>query len=243
MPEASPSPVASAPAEAAPPGEKVAAASPPPPAAAGYDPELDAGSSPPPPTGAEAPNSDDNHLGLTVEEIQPLETRRSWLTAELGFFQNLNIDPDAITKNNGQPPAGYYAGGGARYGFSVFRQILLRKASVQDSITPEAGIFAYKILGANNDTYTLLPVLATIRYNILFGEKVAIFIYGGIMQNFVVAATQASLLPDGKTATTDALRTTIPAFGGGLLLRLGPSWNIRLDAGWDSFSLGLVLRF
>src|SRR6185312_10966960 len=101
------------------PQQKVAAATDAPPAApapnaAGYDPELDAGTSPPPPA-EDVAKPEDNHLGLTVEETKPLETRRWWITAQLGFFQNVNIDPTKVDPTTKAYGSAYYAGGGGRF--------------------------------------------------------------------------------------------------------------------------------
>jgi hypothetical protein len=72
----------------------------------------------------------------------------------------------------------------------------------------------------------------------MFGENFGIFFYGGLMQNFV---TQVS-----ANATADvqaSLQSIVPAVGTGLLFRVGPSWEARVDLGYDMLALGLVLRF
>ena len=132
-----------------------------------------------------------------------------------------------------------YEGGGVRYGLSLGRMVFLRRAHVQDSIAVEAGAFFYKIINfqSQGDSYSVLPLVGTVRYNVLFGENFGIFFYGGVVQNTV---TQVSA---GDPDVQASLQRVLPAAGGGLLFRVGPNWNARADLGYDMVGLGLTLRF
>lgn len=219
----------------------------PPPTAPGpevhpFDSDLDAGTSPPPSGAVDSENMKDaahdrdddedeqTRFGMTVEEVTPLDPNNQWLSACFGYF------------NNG---GNYFAGAGARYGLSLGKMIFLRKAHLQDSLAVEGGVFFYKILGYTapgatadpSSAYSVLPFEATARYNVLFGENFGIFFYGGMMQNIVTNVS-------GGDATTQAsLQTILPAVGTGLLFRVGPSWETRVDLGYEMISLGLMLRF
>ncbi len=201
-----------------------------------YDSDLDAGTSPPqsgavdsdsmkdPAHDRDDDDDEQTRFGQTIEEVMPLDPNNQWLTACFGYF------------NNG---GNYFAGAGARYGLSLGKMIFLRKAHLQDSFAIEGGVFFYKILGfaTSGDSYSVLPFEATARYNVLFGENFGIFFYGGMMQNIV---TQVS---GGDAVTQASLQTIVPAVGTGLLFRVGPSWEARVDLGYEMLSLGLMLRF
>lgn len=214
----------------------------PPPTAPGpevqaFDSDLDAGNSPPPAGAVDSENAKDSptvpdddeddetsHFGMAIEEVVPLDPNSQWLTATFAYF------------NNG---GSYFAGAGMRYGLSLGKMLFLRKPRLQDSIVLEAGLFFYKITTfvSTGDSYSVMPLVGTARYNILFGENFGIFFYGGLVQNVVTSAT------NGTTAAQTALQTVLPAAGTGLLFRVGPSWESRVDLGYDMLGLGLILRF
>jgi len=132
-----------------------------------------------------------------------------------------------------------YNGGGGRLGLTVGRGLFLRSISTQDSIVMELGLFAYKVLNfaRDGDTYTIAPLIGTIRYNIWINEGFFFFIYSGLSKNFVISSQRDD--GDGESL----LSTIIPAGGGGFFFRAGPKWFIRFDLGFDMIGAGLVLRF
>ncbi len=212
-----------------------------------YDPELDAGSSPPPGGVATDPEAADHEEDedsdddkISVEEIEPLDTDLNWLTFTLGFIRNT-------------PPAplssGYFTGGGIRYAYTIKKTPYFRKAKLQDSIALEGSIFYYQVSNLTeslSDAYTIVPIIGTIRYNLLVSESLGVFVYAGIGKNNVVASTgpdsPASAVEDFETSR-DALGSIFPAFGAGFTYRIGPSWDARFDLGFDVISGGLMLRF
>ena len=201
-----------------------------------YDPELDKGSSPSP-TSDSAPadqsaTEDDSLKNVTLDDVVPLDPHTQWLSAELGFLNN-NIP----ATTGGTSGSGYFPGGGFRYGVSIAKMVFLKKATIQDSITPEVGVFFYKLLGQSNDAYAVMPLIGTLRYNIIFSQNFGFFLYGGVVQNVVLSASSP------VTGAVSGLSSFLPAAGGGILFRVGPSWYTRLDAGIDTIGLGLVLRF
>jgi hypothetical protein len=130
-----------------------------------------------------------------------------------------------------------YTAAGFRYGLTTMKLIFFKNSQVQDSLSPELGLYLYKSLQSANDTYTVMPVLATMRYNLTFGDSLTLFGYAGLLKNFVIMAFQ----PDGETLKN--LNSFFPAIGAGLLFRVGPNWDTRVDFGTDVLSVGLVLRF
>jgi hypothetical protein len=204
-----------------------------------YDPDLDAATSPPPSGGVDSENKngkpefdeeeDDSKLGQTIEEAYPIDPSTHWITGGFGFFRD----------NAGPAGSGYFAGGGIRYGFTLGRMLIMKRAQIQDALVVEGGIFYYKILNfvAQNDAYAVLPLILTARYDLLFGENLGLFFYAGLMHNSVTSSSGAN--PDVVTA----LGSTLPAAGTGVLFRVGPSWDARLDVGFDVIGAGLVLRF
>jgi hypothetical protein len=202
-----------------------------------FDPELDAPSSPPPKshekeeTNKDDPEEIDSHLAVTVEEPQIIDHHRHWLTVGFGYVKNM------------APPStpGYYffSSGNFRYAYTLGKILFFDRPRLQDSIALEGGFHLYKAINfaAANDSYTVTTLAATLRYNVQFSERFGIFLYGGVLYGFVVTSSQS------QTAVTTSLNSVIPAVGGGLLLQIGPGWYTRLDAGFDSIGLGLVLRF
>jgi hypothetical protein len=166
---------------------------------------------------------------MTVDEVNSLDPNLQWLTASFGFFRNYGADGQSA----------YFTGGGLRYAVTLGKSLFLRRAHAQDSLALEAGAFYYKILNfqGNNDSYAVVPLIGTLRYNILFGENFGIFFYGGIMQNNVTSVV------GGNEDAKAVLSSVFPAAGAGILFRVGPSWDARVDLGIESIGLGLVLRF
>jgi hypothetical protein len=204
-----------------------------------YDPELDSGSSPAPNEEPKAQSNLEENTGVAVEEVRELDPYRHMVSAQFGYMTN-------------QIPTSsrhLFMGGGFRYAFTPFRQVFLRKGGAQDSISFETGLFVYKIVGLlaqsgdSVDTYTVLPVPLTIRYNVALSETFSLFAYGGMLMNFVVGSTS------GYAEAVTALNTfgsgfsPIPALGIGVLFRVGPNWAARADVGYDFIGAGLVLKF
>jgi hypothetical protein len=210
----------------------------PPPEVLPYDPELDVGNAPPPSGAIDSENSrehpefgddEEDAMDLVVDEVTSLDPNSHWFSGGLGLFR-ADTGPGGI---------GYFAGGGVRYGLTLGKMLILRRPLVQDSLVAEGGLFFYKILNFSptNDAYNVLPLIATVRYNIHFGEGLAIFFYGGVMRNNVTSTVSAD--EDVKAA----LASPLPAGGGGMLFRVGPNWDARIDLGIDAIGLSLMLRF
>jgi hypothetical protein len=200
-----------------------------------FDPELDKGSSPrvQPPTG-ELTASERADLAdlenISVEELQEFDPETHWFSFGLSFLRNSNKDGEGT----------YFVGGGARYAVNTGRLLFLKDNKSQDSFSLEGGAFFYKVLNfdAANDSYTVMPLQFTGRYNVMLGEGFGFFFYGGLMRNIVIA-TNANAVQD----TTDAFSSWVPCIGTGLLFRVGPNWLTRVDLGYDMIGLGLSLRF
>lgn len=195
----------------------------------------------PPPEGGPVGEADFNLSGesdvsdpgsvTAIDEIDPLDRHRQALSAEFGTFRGA-IQPDADT-------APYYTGIGLRYGLTLGRMVLVRRAKVQDSFVLEGGAFVYRVNNflETGDSYTVVPLIATGRYNLFLNETFGIHFYGGIARTVVAGST------DGTTEGLDRLQAFTPAFGGGLLFRLGPHWHARVDAGLDMIGAGLMISF
>ncbi len=202
-------------------------------------------SAPPPPPGdtnaavtptktaaAMAADSDDDDDGsdIAIEEVKQLDKYKSWLTAELAFLRN--TDSTGTTTD-------LFAGGGIRYGLNIDRKVFFSQARLQDSLAAELGIFYYKIVNfsTSGDSYSVVPIIPTLRYNLTFSEEFTWFFYGGIMFNFASGAGNA------VAQVTSNLNATQLAIGTGVEFRLGPNFDGRVDLGYDMLGLGLVLRF
>ena len=221
-----------------------------------YDPELDAGTSPPPRSGPpdndefEGPaiqravrrpwrGDDDDDSGPTsIEEADPIDRDHHALTMQLGFLHNLNSEEKPV----------YFTGIGLRYGLTLGRMLLLSRPKLQDSLTLEGSAFLYKIANytQDDDAYTVMPLIGTVRYTVMTSDHFGFFFYGGIGKNLVTPTAfpenaDADALTQGEAV--EILTRPVTAAGAGLLFKLGPGWEIRADVGLDMIATGLMLRF
>lgn len=106
-------------------------------------------------------------------------------------------------------------------------------------MTFEAMLYYYKAynLDGTLDSYTLLPISGILRENFHLSDSITLFIYGGVLYNFVAANVL------GSDTTSAALSGMRVAAGAGFLTKIGPRWNIRVNGGIDSICVGLALRF
>lgn len=199
-----------------------------------YDQDLDGGTLPPPRGFDPEPMDDDDDdlrdSDITVQEVRPLDPFRNNLNAHFGYLRNNGADGGSRS----------FAAGGFRYGLRAGRLIFAKQPHIQDVMTLEGGLFMYKVLNfieGANDSYTVMPLVGTLRYTLLFGESFGLFTYGGVAMNRIIASTNS------RDEGTAALNSVLPAFGLGMLFQIGPQWEMRLDLGLDMIGAGLVLRF
>jgi len=173
--------------------------------------------------------ADPADMALIAEEVNGFDIYRSSLSLGFGYFKNVGSTGAAIS------PAGVQL----RYGYNLGNMLLLKRAAYQDSLMLEGGVQLYKLTNyaANNDAYTVLPINLGLRYNIYFSSNTAIFLYGGLTKSNVMETA------NGSAEAVAILGGLIPSAGGGLLIRVGPHWEVRADIGIDMQALGLVLRF
>jgi hypothetical protein len=204
-----------------------------------FDPELDGSSSQKPlPKEEETVDENDDelqsteeHLAVTVEDVATFEKNRHWITAGFGFIRNVNT-----------PTAGgfyYFSSGNVRYGVNLGQLVFLDRPHLQDSLTLEGGFYLYKSINfvSAGDAYTVMSFVGNLRYNIFFSERLGIFFSAGMMKSSVTSSSQ------GQSDVITALNSLLPVIGTGILFEVGPSWYTRIDAGIDTASLNLVLRF
>lgn len=183
---------------------------------------------PPPVTQDEIPL--ESHNALVVEEIKPLDPFRHWISATIGGSLNTNADGNLT----------HYMSAGARYGVTLAKSLFLEGPKIQDSLVLEAGASLYQVSSYQDsvqDSYTILPVTGTLRYNFQLSETFGLFVYGGVVKNFITASNNADIIG------TTYLGGIGPAAGVGAYYTMGPSWNLRADLGYDTLALGLMLRF
>lgn len=192
----------------------------------------------PEPQPTDSAEEDDHLKNLEIEEVYPLDPFNHSFTGGFAFLRNV-IAPDT-TSTATALSSKQYASGGAKYGYTFAKMLFLKRPMVQDSVTVETGLYFYRINGFSPtdpaDSYSILPVLITARYNLLLGDNMALFLYAGVLQNFVVHFA-------GTAENKGFLQSHFPAGGGGFFFHIGPSWDVRLDLGYDDLGLGLVLRF
>lgn len=212
------------------------------------DPAPDAGGLPAPDAGASpAPGgshgntsldagddgNDDPSQGVPLQDSDPIDLHRQWVSAGLGYVRN--------TPNG--TGSSYFTAAGFRYGYDIARMIFMDSGKTEDSLTAEGAVYFYNILNLDqaNDSYNLMPVTLTMRYNMFFTESVGVFLYGGVVKNVIFSANPAGS-PTTATRVSN-MSLLMPAAGAGLLFQMGPGWYTRIDAGIDIAGLSLVLRF
>lgn len=198
-------------------------------------PDLQDSTTPPadqPAAGDSGEDSDDAE-SMSVEEVHAFDPYSQWLTGAFGYFRNSGVNGSA---------ASYFAGGGVRYGITVLDRPFLDSNGAQDAIVIEAGAFYYQVVNfiTSGDSYTVVPLIGTIRYDLSFSETFTVFFYAGFMTNLAYAASGNS---NDQESVREGLALNTPAAGAGLLYRVGPSWDVRADLGTDTAQLALVLRF
>ncbi|MGK5087875.1 hypothetical protein WDW86_09985 [Bdellovibrionota bacterium FG-2] len=171
----------------------------------------------------------DEDIEIEIDEVSVLDPHYQWLTLGMGYLRN----------NGAGGASTYFAAAGFRYGVTLFKMILLQKAHLQDSFALEGGLFYYKTLNypVADEGYTVIPMLATARYNVQVKEGFGLFFYGGLIFNRVLIAGQ------GTEETRLDMSQMVPAAGGGVFFQVGPNWDLRFDLGFDTVGLGLTLRF
>lgn len=191
-----------------------------------FDPDIDAGVTP----REEPMGSADDDLtdleNIMVRESVVLDPESRWLSFNLSFMRS--------GREDGIHP--YYLSGGVSYGFDLSKQPFLQGNKAQDSFTLEGLLHYYQV--TEEATYSVMPIGVTLRYNVFTSENLGFFGYGGISKNFVLSVTDPY-----RDEQFDAVDIFVPAFGVGLLFKVGPNWMARVDVGFDQVGVGAVLRF
>ncbi|MCM2280076.1 MAG: hypothetical protein NDJ89_18550 [Oligoflexia bacterium] len=172
---------------------------------------------------------EDESSGLVVEELPILDPHSHWLTAAFAQLPNAGD---------------YFSGGGLRYGFTLRNLSFLRRPEAQDSFAIEAGVFSYNILNYvdDGDSYLVVEPIGTLRYSIYFRDDFGIFFYGGLAYKLAYATSEIPT-PEDALDRAISLSGITPALGTGLIFRVGPNWDARVDIGIDIVGLGIMLRF
>ncbi len=161
---------------------------------------------------------------LVIETIRPLEKHSNWFSLEIGYFL-----------------AGgrYLSGFSAKFGTNIGNHLFLEGNSSQDVLTLELGFARFNAanLSGVNDNYTVLPLMAHMRYNVFLSENFLLFAVGGLNFNLVLETV------NGDAGVQDSLEGMQIALGGGAMFRFGPQWFFRLHVGLESAGGGLVIRF
>lgn len=187
----------------------------------------------------EVAEEDEPFADLDVNEETVLEPKNHALSLEYGSFKSVDKVGDPAS----------YSGVGARYSYNAFRNVIFKKKHLQDMITAEAGLFYYTITGfvRADDRVSVFPLALTARYNLLLGETFSFFGYLGLAHNFASSGSAEAGLNETQLVEfnngMNFLQSTKAAVGVGAMMKIGPSWAIRVEYGTDIFGIGAVLKF
>lgn len=180
----------------------------------------------------EVTDEDEPYADLSITENVPLEPKNHAISLEYGSLKSVNKENDPAS----------YSGLGLRYNYNFWRTPFIKKKALQDAFSGELSLFYYSITGfvKTDDTVTVYPVVGTLRYNVFIGETFQTFAYLGFVKNIVSEQPDK----DGNlTGGTGPLQTTKAALGLGAMMKIGPSWALRIEYGTDIFGVGAVLKF
>lgn len=137
----------------------------------------------------------------------------------------------------------YASAAGLRYSQTVRHPLYFPGRKLQDSVSIDFSLLASKILDYSDvagDSYTLIPMMLSGRYNWLFSENLGAFGYAGLVKPWVLSYSGDE--PSASVAA-EVLGSIQLAFGVGIFYQVGPQWFIRLDLGIEQVGAGLSLKF
>ena len=174
-------------------------------------------------------DSEQDKASLVINEIRTLDQFQHWLTTGFGLFKSYNPSRQIS----------YLTSGNVRYGLTLAKRFFINRPNTQDSIVVEGSFYFFKAINfaSLGDAYSVVGISPTLRYNVNIGQKFGVFIFGGLIRNFITAANNP------QSSAVQILSASSLAGGVGMFLQLGPSWYTRLDVGIEAFSANLVLRF
>lgn len=179
--------------------------------------------------GIELKDDDEPLADLSVQEELPLEPYRHHVSLQYGSVRSVDKSNDPTT----------YSSVGLRYGYHIWRMPFIHRRSIQDMFSLELSMFYFRIsdFAKPGDSISVFPLMGTLRYALLFGENLNFFGYLGYLKNNVSQN-------DGAVSTqTNNLAFSRAVLGAGALIKIGPNWAARIDAGSDMLAIGAVLKF
>jgi hypothetical protein len=210
-----------------------------------FDADVDSPSSPAPGDNPDAikkaEDTDEVPIGASVDEVGRHNNHHQWLTVGYALLRNV----PSFSGGNLAIGGNFYSSGGVRYAYTFKDHIWFNNGSREDSLTVEGGLYYYKILSLDvaGDSYTVMPVIGTVRYNMFLNENWGWFLYGGFEYNRILDADQSTDSAQTYNTRIYNLSRTLPCAGAGALVRFGPEWYVRVEAGIDVVGASLVLRF
>jgi hypothetical protein len=204
------------------------------PATKAYDPDLDSGTSPPPkgavetsetPGGGGLLDKGDDISSVMVEEMTQIDKQNNAIALGAGAYRNSST--------------AYNAAANIRYSRTLKHLIHYKSKNLQDNLALDGSLGFFKYLGTSGqgDTYTVVPVTITLRYTILPNEDFGAFVFAGFEQSVVAQSVNA------VSTTESTFQSFFPEIGIGALFRIGPSWYMRADLGYDYIGVSIALRF
>ncbi len=172
----------------------------------------------------------------TIDDIESMDQENQALWGQFGMIRALNYNGEFV----------YYPAGGLKYGITLGRMLFVSKAKVQDTLTLELSAMMFRVQGYYTeetlDSYTVGSGVASLRYTVLMSENLGFFVYGGYNPRRVITSgDEGGAVHDNAMSNLGQPQV---AAGVGLVFRLGPGWEARIDAGLDTLvAMGVGIRF
>ncbi len=166
-----------------------------------------------------------------IDEAHRISPFRNMITVQIGQYKNMSN----FSLGNGEGESGM----GVFYSRAFAQDVFVMARAPQDALSLEMGFEYYRRINFDqaNDSYTLVPLIGALRYDLHFTSSISMFGLFGFQYNWISGSVNPS------DATIAKIQGPQPDLGIGALFNIGPQWYVRLDLGLDRMAIGLCVKW
>ena len=166
-----------------------------------------------------------------IDEAHRLNPFHNMITVQIGNYKNMSN----FSLGNGESQSGM----GVFFSRAFAQDVFVMQRAPQDALSLEFGFEYYRRINYDqqNDSYTLVPLVGALRYDLHFSNSLTAFGLFGFQYNWVSGAINSS------QTTLSKIQGPQPDLGLGVLFNIGPQWYVRLDLGLDRMAAGLCVKW